>query len=99
MKPINECKTVAELLEDPSRWTKFISKGIRLDNNIAIISYDPSKTNCFCLMGALDQIYGPMWDIPKGKLERTIGGNIVCFNDAFETTHEMVLNVVRKAGI
>jgi hypothetical protein len=94
MKPINECKTVAELLESPERWIK----GSMYDNF--------SWPKQFCLYGAICHIYGPQKEGEYCDKIRTVLAetprasiSLVQFNDAPERTHSEVLEAVRKAGI
>jgi hypothetical protein len=106
MKPINECKTVAELLESPERWTKGEYAKDNDDNQIDV--FDPRAT-CFCVQGAIQRVYKRSNDLNDEKLKletllkqmELIGecGFLCDWNDNPETTHEMVLDVVRRAGI
>lgn len=100
IKPINECKTVAELLEDPGRWTKKANA-----RTWWRFSTDPNASNarCWCIMGAIQKIYGPGRNaIEISRISNCLPstcGAIVPFNDHPNTTHAEVLDAVRKAGI
>jgi len=53
LKPINECKTVAELLSSPSRWTR----NTNARNNLGgVVCTNNPKACRFCLMGAIYRI-------------------------------------------
>jgi hypothetical protein len=103
MKPINECKTVAELLESPERWIK----GKAWSNSSGQFAIDRTDAACFCAIGAIAYIYGDEYGTCNGrcleqrkKLEPIIGTSALAeWNDAPERTHAEVLNVVRQAGI
>jgi hypothetical protein len=93
LKPINECKTVAELLADKSRWTR---KACYRDSDGEEVCFKAEAT-CFCLYAAVEVIYGPEIKTPCETLRRVIGGSIICFNDAH--TYEEVYAKVLEAGI
>ncbi len=95
-KPVSECKTVADLLEDPARFTT--EACARDAQGVYTYSDDPEAV-CWCAMGAIWRIYGTCYDEePIAKLCRAIGGgSIAGFND--ERPHAEVLAAVRKAGI
>jgi hypothetical protein len=104
MKPINECKTVAELLESPERWTK--GKAWGTANGQHAMGRD--EATCFCVIGAIAYIYGDCPEGTVGKRSLLMRKKVefeanTCYlaswNDAPERTHEEVLDVVRKAGI
>lgn len=108
-KPIDECETVAELLADPARWTKF--EMARDSNGEECHEKSPLAT-CFCVEGACIRIYGngdrnmlyEEWPSVKAemKLKNSLGikyGNIARWNDAPERTHAEVLEAVKRAGI
>lgn len=89
-------KTVADLLEDPSRWTK---DAIARDSEDHELDYatDP-KAAKWCLLGAIDVVYpipkrfGIAYDI-RAKTKSSVSA----FND--HHSHEEVLNLVREMGI
>jgi hypothetical protein len=107
MKPINECKTVAELLETPERWIK--GKHVRLNNGeegnigLDILNSDLKKACAFCLEGAIIYLYGYGTDEALAATTNVRlcldTDYIFQFNDNPSTTHQQVLEVVRKAGI
>lgn len=99
--------TVYELLEDPNHWTQ----GTYARNKYGdqAISYSDEAT-CFCLLGAIYRVYAGSPD----KVNNAIGrlseefvkmglpqdcGNWVTWQDERETTHEEVLELVKRAGI
>jgi Fe-S-cluster formation regulator IscX/YfhJ len=103
MKPISECKTVAELLESPERWKQGNAWGAK-DKQFAATR---EEATCFCVIGAIAYIYGDEYgsvtmkcfDMRK-KLELIVGTHaIVNWNDDPNRTHTEVLEAVRKAGI
>jgi hypothetical protein len=93
-------KTVLELFEGhPERWTK--GAFAKNANGDCRMTCDPEAV-CFCLLGGLTLVYGynlgtaekaEQLQIPKGYT------GVDDFNDAPGTTFEMVLEVVRKAGV
>jgi hypothetical protein len=115
MKPINECKTVYELLESPERWIK--KHHYKLENGEEVNHVNSVQEHvykeraiCFCLEGAIFHCYGYATEASKEahtKIEtllqqiepNKIGVLIPYFNDAPERTHAEVLEAVRKAGI
>lgn len=125
-KPIAECMTVAELLEDPERWTKGamaydipasqvkkIQLGQYRDRHMCPSRGDISspQPQCFCVVGAQLRLNIGIHDKRVGtaivkfyprfveladKADQTIE---VYFNDHPDTTHEMVMAVVKEAGV
>ncbi len=96
-------KTVAELLEDPKRWTKGAfardAKGDEVKD-----PGDPSAV-CWCLVGAMSVVYreGSRFVSAYERLKDIIleqtGQHMSSFNDAPETTHEDLMRIVRMANI
>lgn len=84
-KPINECKDLYDLFEDPSRWTK--GAYAKNDRGAAVASHDPTAV-CFCLAGGRNRVipsldlrfFLPNWAV--SSLE---------FNDDPNTTHADIL--------
>jgi hypothetical protein len=105
-KPINECKTVYELLEDPERWIK---KRRSLDKNNFFVPVESTEACKFCLAGAVYKIYDRKLRIViKDRLNAAIEkynkeflskGSVIGFNDDPKTTHQDVLEVVKMAGV
>jgi len=108
-KPIDECRTVEELLADPERWARF--EAAYDDYGNAVSPQNP-RACMFCLYGALQRIYGDEFKQPfcqaEAKLKGTLatvatsvlgGVNYPAWQDAPERTHAEVLEAVRKAGI
>ena len=106
-KPIGECQTVRDLLEDPKRWCKGSfardaqGEGVSIYNNMAC---------SWCLVGALEKIYPHLYavDFRKQLLSAIknhykIGeydiDSISIFNDNVNTTHDDMLAVITEAGI
>ncbi len=103
MKPyvqISECKTVAELLEDPARWQK---KCYATNKQRVVCNFDSPEAAHFCLVGAMWKIYGTHSEnynkVVNVVLEKYNKWSPSLFNDDSDTTHEMVMEVVREAGI
>lgn len=99
VKPISECTTVAELLEDPARWTKKTSA-----RNRAGYSAGPKGLDacCWCLRGAITRIYSDHPTMLMSALEKVhqlLPGveSLENWND--DSTHAEVLELVRRAGI
>jgi hypothetical protein len=103
MKPINECKTVYELLESPERWMKGAY------SNREVIAQTDGVNNpeatCFCILGAIRKVYNLTRDSNeyaekvKNTLQLYHWEYLHEWNDAPERTHAEVLEAVRKAGI
>lgn len=93
-KPINACRTVADLLADPGRWGKQTpwKRDIR-----------KAKPLLFDVMDAIEFIYVYDSDqvIARRALRIAAGvkGTLTKWNDAPERTHKEVLDAVKKAGI
>jgi hypothetical protein len=96
MKPINECKTVAELLADKSRFTTESyarnGDGFRCDVS------DPGAV-CFCILGAIEKVTGKSFcgSAQYEILQRLTGDLVTIFNDSH--TYEEVYAKVLEAGI
>jgi hypothetical protein len=103
MKPINECKTVYELLESPERWMKGAYSNREVIAQTDGVN-DPDAT-CFCIQGAIRKIYTVRSDNNRyvTKVKNTLPLHhyeyLHEWNDAPERTHAEVLEAVRKAGI
>ncbi len=105
MKSIHECRTVLELLQDKNRWTK--GTPYRDKNNEPVFSNSPNIA-AFCLIGAMTFInekehegkFEEYFEM-RVKLRKCINEekSVSFWNDEDETTHDMVLDAVRKAGI
>jgi hypothetical protein len=103
MKPISECKTVAELLESPERW----AQGFFAFNQDGDTRSPRSDEACkWCVFGAIKRIYsGSAEDEAFYKLNDIIHESdprfilMVNWNDDPKRTHAEVLEAVRKAGI
>lgn len=102
-KPIDECRTVEELLSDPARWTQGAfarhADGIP-DSPSAVFA------TCWCIAGAIAKVYsrgkmdgGSYHEMRLKMLEVTDTEGLAEFNDAPERTHAEVLEAVRRAGI
>ena len=104
MKPINECKTVEELLgAGPERWTKGESFQDAEGNRWTLDEHKKGEPVCFCVEGAISYIYGSRQGMVQSALlivKNLILVNAICeWNDAPERTYEEVMSIVRKAGI
>ena len=93
-----EYKTVAELLEDPKRWTQ------REDARAANGNYtypDSPDAVCWCLYGAMKKIYPDIYayNAIRDTVIKKLNGGIVFWNDATGRTHEEVLNLCKELGI
>jgi hypothetical protein len=102
MKPINECKTVRELLAGESRWT---TRYYARDNGGYGIFPKSTHAVCFCLSGAVLRIYGEgeaayavndrlLVAIHK-RTREAIG--VATFNDVHG--YKAVMAVVKEAGV
>ena len=92
-------KTVAELLEDESRWTVKVSAA---DENGKEVAIESNLACCWCLYGAVRKVYGfgREGDAKLSLLQDiTDTGFIATWNDNPFRTHKEVLELVRKAGI
>jgi len=95
--PIDECRTVAELLADPARWTQ--DTWARSANG-SVAKWGDKQACKFCMMGAIFRVYGPRYEPAMWRrLHDSLGGSVSQFNDAPERTHAEVLEAVRRAGI
>lgn len=99
-KPVNDCKTVAELLADPKRWTK--GANARDKRGVEVNTHSPNAV-CWCSSGATKRIYSDNLAFVRFRLRTAIGNlsasSILEFNDNPKTTHKQVMAVVKKAGI
>lgn len=107
-KPINECTTVYELLEDPNRWTQH--EFARNKDGESCLT-NSEEAVCFCLSGACKKIARKisrhstflMNDLGDALLrlhpDNFSGGNYVLWQDQPERTHAEVLAVVKEARI
>lgn len=94
--------TVAELLEDESRWCQ-----MALARDEEGIGCDPEsdEASSWCAIGAIVHVYGRddayfwSWGKLRESLRRDGFCDIVDFNNAPKRTHAEVLAAVRKAGI
>lgn len=94
-------KTVAELLEDPARWTQGASAKSAKGREVSL---EGRAAVCWCLLGAIQKIHGngdddEFLDICK-KVRAHVSPkffSLADFND--KSDHRTVLKVVRKAGI
>lgn len=97
IKPINECKTVAELLADPKRWTQHRYAKNQFRNPVL---YDDPSAICWCLLGAINKIYSnisQVFDAEK-KIHRVIKwAPMTEFND--NNDYQTVYAKVLEAGI
>jgi hypothetical protein len=107
MKPISECKTVAELLEDPKRWTQCGEDAVTRDGQPAHVESDAACA--FCVWGAIVKVYNVSEDsmdaaVRKLKNFSSLGeddmfSELFSWNDSPKTTHEEMLAAVKAAGI
>lgn len=96
-KPVSECKTVAELLEDPARWTK--GSGAR-DGSGRPVVCNAKEAVTWCILGGAGKIHGDLTCEVRAALQDvTKAFYISDWNDAPERTHAEVLAAVREAGI
>jgi hypothetical protein len=102
IKPITECKTVAELLADPQRW----AKGYYAYDEHGVGCAPESDRACkFCLAGAVLRLNGPLTDsleklaAARRKLFPSFENNVAAFNDHSGTSHEMIMQLVKEAGV
>jgi hypothetical protein len=108
-KPIDECRTVEELLSDPARWNH--DGGWAMDAIGLPTYYTDRQATCFCVDGAIRRIYGGGDDLAAEnawyKFVEVAGIDIAArggeevweWNDAPERTHAEVLEAVKRAGI
>lgn len=98
LKPISECRTVAELLADRSRWTQATNARDRLGNPVTPMD---GNACCFCVRGAAWKIAGGIDDnfkAKRGKFAEVINTyDVTLFNDTH--TYEEVYQKVLEAGI
>lgn len=88
---------VYDLLKDEARWTK--GSGARNKNNEAV-SYDSEDAEKWCLLGAVQKIYGDtvvLRNIVIDKIFTEIKIGPVFFNDT--STHQELLELVQKLEI
>ncbi len=95
MKPIDQCTTVAELLEDPRRWCQ--------DNSALDSIGDWTEVKCpyavrWCLIGAIKRIYSSPQPIFE-RVKKFLGMTIAEYNDNPERKHAQVLEVAKFLGI
>jgi len=102
-KPVPECRTVAELLEDPARWTRGVFA--KTPEGYACNS-DCPEAACWCLSGAINRVHGgseARYYESHKKLKAALGLGLSCdityWNDDVNRTHAEVLDAVRRAGI
>lgn len=111
-KPISECKTVLELLSDPSRWIK--GETAKMENGMYCSSQHPDAVR-FCLAGAIERIYGmPLhnyhYDEARQKLIKVFDKkgflpqdhnyyDYIYVNDDPDFTYAQMIECVRQAGI
>lgn len=96
-KPIDECRTVEELLSDPARWTQGCFAKSANNKPRRWYAEDACK---FCLVGAMYRVYGETANAQiYDQLRDVTGIEVSIFNDDPSRTHAEVLEAVRKAGI
>jgi hypothetical protein len=113
-KPIEECKTVAELLEDPKRWTQCGGSAADATGN-PVPSRDPQAA-AFCVWGAISRVYRTT-SVNEPNIRSAIIAlkraaelpvapsfphsltEVFDWNDSPSLTHEAMLAAVKKAGI
>ena len=104
-------KTIQELFSDPKRWIK---GSYARDAQGLLSAEDSEKAVCFCLLGAIGNVY------PPGERSKVVGkvasaiqridpdfdttsrgqyGIVVSWNDVPERTIEEVRKVVEIAGV
>lgn len=91
---------ISDILTGPEKWCKGFAA---INESGQPCNADDQHAFSFCLLGAVCRAYPPeIRHVARQKifaiLERT-QHNIADFNDDPETTFEMVLEVVRKAGV
>ena len=97
MKPINECKTVAELLCDESRWIKGHIASDAIGRNVEA---DNGSACCWCLFGAICRIYGDGdWRGEYDKLKPYTDNTPIRFNEKDTTTFADIRRVIEAAGV
>ncbi len=104
MKPIEECRTVAELLEAPERWCRGAPARNSSGNSVPPTSH---LAVCWCLSWAVYKVYWNNGFEVKRKVlsdalasDPSAGGvNVPSWNDAELRKHADVLALVGKAGI
>ena len=101
LKPINKCKTVAELLASPKRWIK---NGFF--KNMGGFDCEMNSAVKFCLSGAIQKIvYCNMVNKSENELRRKLNEvigeykTIVDFNDDPKTIYEDIIRAVKLAKI
>lgn len=99
IKPLSQCKTVAEIFADPARWTQG-AMARRADRRLC--SRFSHEAVCFCLAGAINQIYG----METGRMgvyakvgEALVGTGMIPWNDHPERKFEEVQALVKKLNI
>jgi hypothetical protein len=102
-KPIDQCKTVAELFADPTRWTQnsFARNAAGLPCYLL-----HTEATCFCFLGGMKRIYGDEYwrreGVPKklDALKDDVGlCTLTLWNDNPETTAEQVRAMAEKHGL
>lgn len=98
---------VGDLIDRSGRWLKpgeprFTDDGRRMRRRVRKSDLETAKKcDQFCLEGAMYRVgikqNDPAWQIVEGITRRVSGRGIVSFNDAEDTTFEMVRSVVTRA--
>ncbi len=103
LKPISECRTVAELLADERRWVK---GAYAVNQNGHPCDTRNDEAVRWCLLGACSRIYRDFrTSLECVALHQDIvemSGEIVTifdYNDAESRTHAEVLELVTRLGI
>ena len=91
---------ITDILTGPEKWTK--GALARSETGQTVYPTDEGA-KCFCLIGAIIRAYPPELDSQvRQKIFAVLDPkehNISTWQDAPETTFEMVLEVARKAGV
>lgn len=98
IKPIHQCKTVAELIAAPHRWCRgysFMSARGKLTSGLFATR--------FCLLGAVRHVYksNAGINVANRRLDKALdhskASDYITFND--NSTHAQVLRLVKKARV
>lgn len=100
VKPIGQCRTVAELLSTPHRWCREVSA-----KNAHGHEVNPNAVGAarFCLIGAVNRVYksNASRNLVNRRLDKALdrrqASDCVSFND--RSTHAQVLRLVKEARV
>jgi hypothetical protein len=115
MKTVEKCKSVRALFAKQERWVKGYWQAWRVDGYLYSGKPDFPAVPCFCLQGALNQVYGEdtraneqaqqriLKAIKKLGLRKRLNGEwtdeIIGFNDSRRTKWEHIKAVIHAARV